>query len=248
MKVVIILLYITYICAGCCAITDYFNSGKTESRQKYKIVTHVLKTGYEPVYGFLHYEGSSTSLQYYRLHTNASTSLAISAEHHLYVNGAEASPATVKPGDLLDTPAGPATVVRVETTVEAGAYHPFVRGGAYYADGLLASDYNEKVPELVWDVVRAYADARFALGVPVVPDGVALVRPNWAFTSLDALGVSPAAQRPLFPLLVAASVGTDLVNTAAAYPSLALGAAATLAAALAARKTLVGAKRAAAAA
>ena len=59
--------------------------------------------------------------------------------------------------------------------------------------------------------------------------------------------MSPAAQRPFFPLLVAASVVTDLVNTAAAYPGLALRAAAAVAAAIAARK-IVGAKRAAAAA
>ena len=83
-------------------------------------------------------------------------------------------------------PAGAAAVTRVEKIVDVGAYHPIVRGGAYYADGILASDYNEKVPELVWDVVRAYAGARFALGVPVVAEGVAVLNPFWAFDGFDA--------------------------------------------------------------
>ena len=154
-------------------------------------------------------------MEYIRLYTNASTSLAISAEHHLFVNGAEASPATVKPGDLLQTPDGAAAVTRVEVTVEAGAYHPFVRGGAYYADGLLASDYNEKVPELVWDVVRAYAGARYSLGVPVVAEGVAVLNPFWAFDGFDVYVPPSKVTVPSAPLVTSTNVASVPVKVIA---------------------------------
>ena len=177
-----------------------------------------------PPRSFLHFEKDSAG-EYFKFHTNDSAaSLAISDLHWLYVNGAHASPATVKPGDLLETPAGAAAVTRVEKIVDKGAYHPIVRGGAYYADGVLASDYNEKVPELVWDVVRAYAGARYSLGVPVVAEGVAVLNPFWAFDGFDAY-VPPSVLQFFFPILVPATIATDVVNTVAAYPAKALRAA-----------------------
>ena len=126
-------------------------------------------------------------------------------------------------------------MTRVEKIVDKGAYHPIVRGGAYYADGVLASDYNEKVPELVWDVVRAYAGARYSLGVPVVAEGVAVLNPFWAFDGFDEY-VPPTILQFLFPILVPATIATDVVNTAAAYPTKALLAAAAVLATAAARK------------
>ena len=177
-----------------------------------------------PPRSFLHSE-KDTAGEYFKFHTNDSAAtLAISDLHWLFVNGAHASPATVKPGDLLETPAGAAAVTRVEKIVDKGAYHPIVRGGAYYADGVLASDYNEKVPELVWDVVRAYAGARYSLGVPVVAEGVAVLNPFWAFDGFDAY-VPPSVLQFFFPILVPATIATDVVNTVAAYPAKALRAA-----------------------
>ena len=126
-------------------------------------------------------------------------------------------------------------MTRVEKIVDKGAYHPIVRGGAYYADGVLASDYNEKVPELVWDVVRAYAGARYSLGVPVVAEGVAVLNPFWAFDGFDAY-VPPSVLQFFFPILVPATIATDVVNTVVAYPAKALGAAAAVLATAAAHK------------
>ena len=60
---------------------------------------------------FLHSEETTTG-EYFKFHTNDSAAtLAISDLHWLFVNGAHASPATVKLGDLLETPAGAMTSV-----------------------------------------------------------------------------------------------------------------------------------------
>ena len=64
------------------------------------------------------------------------------------------------------------------------------------------------MPELVWDVVRAYAGARYSLGVPVVPEGVAVLNPFWAFDGFDAY-VPPSVLQIFFPILVPATIATD---------------------------------------
>lgn len=97
--------------------------------------------------------------------------------------------------------------------MEVGAFHPLVAGGAYYADGVLVSDYNDHVPLWVWRVVHAYAHARYSLGVPVIPEGDGLFRnPFWAFDMLDAAGISSETQAWFFPLLLPTALFTELLN------------------------------------
>ena len=81
-------------------------------------------------------------MPYHKFTTKSGATVAISDDHWLFVNGAEADPATVKPGDLLTTfKREHDPVVRVETTTERGAYHILVASGAYYVDGVAASTY-----------------------------------------------------------------------------------------------------------
>eukprot|EP00967_Tisochrysis_lutea_P062200 scaffold79803_cov32-Tisochrysis_lutea.AAC.4 len=147
-----------------------------------------------------------------------------------------ASPATLIPGQILRDAADSAVAVQnvhrkvhlhapfaycvdigtrpaVSGGVEIGAFHPIVRGGLYYADNILVSDYNDHVPFWVWRVVSAYAEIRFALGIPLVPEGDGILpRPFWAFDLLDAWGISSQAQAWAFPLLVPLSVLTEILN------------------------------------
>ena len=124
-------------------------------------------------------------------------------------------------------------MTRVEKVERAGAYHVFVAGGAYYVDGVLASDYYALTPAAVWPLVRAYVAARSAIGVPIIPVGRGLF-PNhaWAVDLLGLLGVPTVVQRTaLFPLTIACGIGTELINAAAEVatskaPAIALGTAA----------------------
>mmetsp|Transcript_5114 Transcript_5114/g.15596 ORF Transcript_5114/g.15596 Transcript_5114/m.15596 type:complete len:351 (+) Transcript_5114:1362-2414(+) len=172
-------------------------------------------SGPQPVIGFLHAEEDGL-FAYVRLDTRDG-SLAISKEHWLFANGKESSPARIARGDYIHSPAGEVAVESVRKTVEVGAFHPLVAGGAYFADGVLVSDYNDHVPRVVWRVVRAYAHARFSLGVPVIPQGFGFFRdPFWAFEVLDDIGISSETQMWFFPLLVPTALLTELVNLGAA--------------------------------
>ena len=80
-----------------------------------------------------------------------------------------------------------------------GAYHIITRGGAYYVDGVLASDYGGVgvlVPRPLAELARLYAVARYELGVPGVPYGQErLVSSKWLS---DLLGlVAPTSALPL---------------------------------------------------
>ena len=101
-------------------------------------------TGFQPILGFLHAE-EDTMVSYLRF-TTPSASMTISPLHHAFVNGAEIDPSFIKLGDLLHTPHGLKPVTRIETVEERGAYHSFVKGGSYFVDGILASDYYGLVP------------------------------------------------------------------------------------------------------
>ena len=126
-------------------------------------------TGFEPVTGFLHAERRQA--EYLRFTTEGGMSVEISVLHHLFANGTETDPADVAVGDLLETARGREVVNRIAHVTAFGAYHIFVRGGAYYVDGILASDYVGLVPPSVWPLVRFYVEARHAIGVPIIPAG-----------------------------------------------------------------------------
>ena len=129
-------------------------------------------TGFQPILGFLHAE-EETMVWYLRL-TTPSASMTISPLHHAFVNGTEIDPFFIKLGDLLHTPHGLEPVTRIETVEARGAYHIYVKGGNYYVDGILASDYIPLVlqhisphgpfgfaPRAVTSFVHAYVEARY---------------------------------------------------------------------------------------
>ena len=59
-------------------------------------------SGCEPITGLFHADAEAVGT-YHKFTTKGGASVAISDDHWLFVNGAEADPATVKPGDLLTT-------------------------------------------------------------------------------------------------------------------------------------------------
>lgn len=169
-------------------------------------------TGFQPILGFLHDEEDVVS-PYLRF-TTPSASMAISPLHHAFVNGAEIDPSFIKLGDLLHTPHGLEPVTRIERLEARGAYHIIVKGGSYYVDGILASDYVAFFPRAIWSLGCAYAEARYWLGVPLIPIGKGFF-PNhaWAGDLMGRAGVPLWAQKSvLFPLTFASSILTELAN------------------------------------
>jgi hypothetical protein len=172
------------------------------------------ETGFQPILGFLHAE-EDLMAPYLRF-TTTSASMAISPLHHAFVNGAEIDPSFIKLGDLLHTPHGLEPVTRIETITARGAYHFIVKGGSYFVDGILASDYDAAVSRAVWPLVHAYVGARYWLGIPVIPSGKGLFpRHDWMSIMFVRAGVPLwAQQNVLTPLIVASSILTELTNVA----------------------------------
>jgi len=196
---------------------SYFTleDGKSIAIERAAVGTLVkTDTGFRPIIGFLHEEADIVGS--YLHFTTPSASMAISPLHHAFVNGAEIDPSFIKLGDLLHTPHGLEPVTRIETLEARGAYHPFVKGGNYYVDGILASDYYGLVPKAVWSLGRAYVEARYWLGIPVIPVGKGFFPDHaWAAGSLGRAGVPVWAQKTvLSPLTVASSILTELANIA----------------------------------
>ena len=190
-------------------------------------------TGFEPILGFLHDDEDMVG-SYLRF-TTPSASMAISPLHHAFVNGAEIDPSLIKLGDLLHTPHGLEPVTRIETLEARGAHHFIVKGGSYFVDGILASDYDAAVSRAVWPLVHAYVGARYWLGIPVIPSGKGLFpRHDWMSIMFVRAGVPLwAQQNVLTPLIVASSILTELINVAVEHLPAWLG---TVAAATAAIK------------
>jgi len=196
---------------------SYFTleDGKSIAIERAAVGTLVkTDTGFRPIIGFLHEEADIVGS--YLHFTTPSASMTISPLHHAFVNGAEIDPSFIKLGDLLHTPHGLEPVTRIETLEARGAYHPFVKGGNYYVDGILASDYYGLVPKAVWSLGRAYVEARYWLGIPVIPVGKGFFPDHaWAAGSLGRAGVPVWAQKTvLSPLTVASSILTELANIA----------------------------------
>ena len=107
-------------------------------------------------------------------------------------------------------------MTRIETLEARGAYHPFVKGGNYFVDGILASDYDGAVSRAVWLFVHAYVGARLWLGLPVIPSGKGIFpRHYWMSIMFVRAGVPLwAQQNVLTPLIVASSILTELINVA----------------------------------
>ena len=183
--------------------------------------------------GFLHADEDIVG-SYLRF-TTRSASIAISPGHHAFINGTETDPSFIKLGDLLHTPHGLEPVTRIETVEARGAYHIYVKGGNYYVDGILASEYMsfERIfphpfglaPRAVTSLVHAYVEARYSLGIPLIPVGKGFFSSKGIFSLHDTSSVPS-------PLIVALTILTELANAAAEH-ALGTGAATLAAAALA---------------
>jgi len=183
-------------------------------------------SGYEPVVGFLHAEKGATS-DFFVFET-ASSSMAISEKHWLFVDGVEADPATARVGQVLDTVHGPQPILAIRKESHLGAYHLITPSGAYFVDGIAASTYPAYIPHAAWKLVGdAYVTMRYRLGMPVVPEGEAPVTLFWMLDALRAVGVSDAlASAAFWPLIAATVIGTELASAAGAMLSSAASAAA----------------------
>ena len=172
-------------------------------------------SGCEPITGLFHADAEAVGT-YHKITTKGGATVSISDDHWLFVNGAEADPATVQIGDRLTTSSGEQeAVVRVETALERGAYHILVGSGAYYVDGVAASTYIAHVPLGVWKVFAdGYASLRYKLGAPIAPEGEGYFSITWPLAVYDKLGVrSETALKALWPLTTAAAALTELANT-----------------------------------
>ena len=91
---------------------------------------------------------------------------------------------------MLETTSGAEAVERIEEVDLPGAYHPLVRGGVYYADGVLSTDVHVgRYPRAYHEKLRVYAEARYAVGLPLVGrgrGGAAFADHTWAEAMLGA--------------------------------------------------------------
>ena len=184
-------------------------------------------SGPMPLTGFLHAEDIEGTY----LHVSTATaSMALSVLHQAFVNGTATYPSHIRVGDLLHTRRGLEPVTRVETGRARGAYHILVKGGTYFVDGILASDYHGDVSEATWPYVRWYVEARYRMGVPVIPIGRGLLRLSWPIRLLDDAGAPLHVKHALAPISIAFCILTELVNVASEHlPELLCTAAAALA-------------------
>ena len=91
-----------------------------------------------------------------------------------------------------------------------------VASGQYYANGVLASTYIAHVPLGAWKLFAdRYASARYALGVPLTPEGEGPASIFWILYVYKALGVPAPLATALWPLTMTATLAAELVNTAA---------------------------------
>jgi len=177
------------------------------------VVGNFIRTpkGFEPIIGFGHADAAANG----HFSTAAGKTLKISPRHYLFANGKEIDPAHVKIGDALHLPNESVTVVTAVSLVTAqGAFHLFVPSGAYYVDGVLASDFLEYgYFKSVWAAGRYYVAARYYIGVPIVTHGV-----------VDVFKVTMAAAHlPVYlqvaaaPLLFMGTIAFELVNVVAKH-------------------------------
>jgi len=209
-------------------------------------------SGFEPVVGFLHADKDLAPSYYVFDAAEAGVSMAISANHFVYADGAEVDPSSVKIGQVLTTPEGPATITAIKQETHLGAYHLVTASGAYYVDSVLASTYVSYIPHWAWKVFGdGYITARYHLGIPLVPDGDSPVPLFWMLDVLNALHVPSTVQASLFwPTIVVSAVLTEVGGAiaktvaATAHPALLLPGLATLTAVAAGGKSRAAARRA----
>jgi hypothetical protein len=175
-------------------------------------------SGFEPVVGFLHADAKAYNA-YHVLTTDNGRTIEISDNHWLMVDRVEADPAMAKVGQRLTTTEGEQTIVSIFKADRAGAYHLVTASGQYYVDGVLASTYVAYIPRSMWSVFGdGYITLRYALGVPLVPDGQSTVPLFWFLDTMKALAIPAPLQVSVFWLpLVASVVLSELVSALIAH-------------------------------
>jgi hypothetical protein len=186
-------------------------------------------SGFEPILGFLHADPKALGT-YVRLTTGNKHAISIAPRHFVFINDKATDPSDAAINDLVDTPSGPEPITRIEIVDLRGAFHPFVKGGAYYADGVLASDFVAVGPSFVWELGRYYVELRYELGMPVIPIGTGFIsNPQFLFDLLLAAGVPFEVNRDyLYPINLISLVLADLVNTLFEHPAALIGVGAML--------------------
>jgi len=141
---------------------------------------HVGKGQYSDVYLFTTKEVDNMS-KFAEL-TTKSSSILLTAQHYLYVNGALAQAGTVKVGDKLTLADGSEdTVTEVGEKWEAGLYNPHTQDGDIVVNGFLTSTYTGEVNPslahaLLMPVRQMYAaGATFGQGFSAMAKSV----PSW---------------------------------------------------------------------
>ena len=175
-------------------------------------------TGFEPVVGFLHADAKAYT-SYHVLTTDGGRTIEISDNHWLMIDDIETDPTAAKVGQRLTTTEGEQTIVSISKAARAGAYHLVTASGQYYVDGVLASTYVAYVPRKMWSVFGdGYFTLRYALGVPIVPDGQSAVPLFWFLDAMKALAIPAALQVSVFWLpLVASVVLSELASALVAH-------------------------------
>ena len=172
--------------------------------------------GCEPITGLFHADAEVMGT-YHRFFTQSGASLAISDDHWL-VNGAEADPATVKPGDLLNTINNVHDpVVRIETAPSAALSTSLSPRALTTSTASLPLP-TLRVPLGIWKIFAdGYASLRYEMGMPITPEGKGYFSITWPLAAYDKLGVPPdAATTFLWPLTAVAAALTELVNASPA--------------------------------
>eukprot|EP00545_Synedropsis_sp_CCMP1620_P006963 CAMPEP_0119015952 /NCGR_PEP_ID=MMETSP1176-20130426/11738_1 /TAXON_ID=265551 /ORGANISM="Synedropsis recta cf, Strain CCMP1620" /LENGTH=695 /DNA_ID=CAMNT_0006969277 /DNA_START=33 /DNA_END=2120 /DNA_ORIENTATION=+ len=122
------------------AIVDVEGQGKV-SMKDIRLGDKVLTDNtYETVYSFGHRNEAATA-EFVKLVT-AATSLDLSKDHLVYVNGAAVPASIVKVGDSLQLADGSLSPVRsIKTSIKKGVYAPFTASGAIVVNGVKASTF-----------------------------------------------------------------------------------------------------------
>jgi hypothetical protein len=190
-------------------------------------VGDMIKTpaGFEPVLGFMQAEPGVLIENYVALTVSTGTTVKLSPNHWLPINGVPADPATAKVGDTVQvssTGAGDpiATITKVELgTRGVGAYHLFTPSGQYYVDGVAATTYAyHPIPFWAWTAFGTkYVELRYNLGLPVSPaTGAPGELPMDFVAGLYHGKIPELVEVALFPVTIGSAIAIEVYNAVAA--------------------------------
>ena len=145
------------------------NNGNTKKMSELavgdKVITH--NGVFSEVFMFSHRLEEAT-YNFVEIKTAANTTLAITPNHYLYINGALAEARDVKVGDRLTLASGkPAKVLSVGRVKKDGLYNPHTLQGDIVVDGVLTSTYTSAFSPTLAHVVLAPLRGLYQMGVDI---------------------------------------------------------------------------------